>query len=244
MIVVEGLRGQFGCPICYLLLKDPVTTVCGHTFCRSCISKCSECPLCKKSIDNSTHSTTFLLSNVIEGLSLFCPSHFDENTTPCEAKDLKPSTIESHVRSCEKIPLKCLCGKIILRKDFLNVEYQCNCPYVRCTLCSQPQQERTYSLHMDTCKHASVKCEVCGENYVPKDKPKHESEECYVLCPFHEMGCNQKKILAKKYEQHLEESKDAHFVMLSKVQYKLFYHKLMKQIENTGKRIQNPNTTE
>ncbi|KAE8262304.1 hypothetical protein A4X09_0g7489, partial [Tilletia walkeri] len=39
------------CQLCYLLLYEPVTTPCGHTFCRSCFARnldhSDRCPLCK-----------------------------------------------------------------------------------------------------------------------------------------------------------------------------------------------------
>ncbi|KAK2860280.1 hypothetical protein Q7C36_004446 [Tachysurus vachellii] len=42
------------CPICVDVFTDPVTTPCGHNFCKSCLTQCwdksqhSHCPLCKE----------------------------------------------------------------------------------------------------------------------------------------------------------------------------------------------------
>ncbi|MCJ8740404.1 hypothetical protein PDJAM_G00058640 [Pangasius djambal] len=50
-------QGQFNCPVCLILLKDPVTTPCGHNFCKVCINGCWDqedlkgvysCPQCRK----------------------------------------------------------------------------------------------------------------------------------------------------------------------------------------------------
>ncbi len=68
-----------------------------------------------------------------------------------------------------------------------------------------------------------------------KDKVKHESDECYVYCPFHIVGCKQKTIKAKEYDQHLKDAMDAHLVLILKVQHKDIYDKMMEQTENTGK---------
>uniref|UniRef100_A0A8C8ZV50 RING-type domain-containing protein n=1 Tax=Prolemur simus TaxID=1328070 RepID=A0A8C8ZV50_PROSS len=47
------LQAETSCPICLDYLRDPVTTDCGHNFCRSCIHQCWEdlqdvfpCPVC------------------------------------------------------------------------------------------------------------------------------------------------------------------------------------------------------
>jgi hypothetical protein len=49
----------FDCPICFDLLFDPVTSLCGHSFCRQCLSRAIDhnpcCPVCRSPI--SQYST-------------------------------------------------------------------------------------------------------------------------------------------------------------------------------------------
>lgn len=59
--VGEGIKKKFGevedfeCKLCYSLLFQPITTICGHTFCRECLERCLdhrvECPCCRTSLD-------------------------------------------------------------------------------------------------------------------------------------------------------------------------------------------------
>ena len=46
---------DFECKLCYNLLFQPITTVCGHTFCRECLERCldhrAECPCCRTPLD-------------------------------------------------------------------------------------------------------------------------------------------------------------------------------------------------
>ena len=50
LLVVEDLE----CSLCYRLFHQPVTTPCGHTFCRQCLDRCMDhhtsCPMCKSSL--------------------------------------------------------------------------------------------------------------------------------------------------------------------------------------------------
>ena len=59
--VGEEIKEKFGevedfeCKLCYSLLFQPITTTCGHTFCRECLERCLdhrvECPCCRTALD-------------------------------------------------------------------------------------------------------------------------------------------------------------------------------------------------
>ncbi|KAJ5666942.1 hypothetical protein N7462_011351 [Penicillium macrosclerotiorum] len=50
----DRLRGELDCQVCYALILDPLTTPCGHTFCRKCIARVLDhtdlCPICRRKV--------------------------------------------------------------------------------------------------------------------------------------------------------------------------------------------------
>lgn len=50
--IKESTRTEMDCQVCYALFLDPLTTTCGHTFCRSCLHRILDhsdlCPLCRR----------------------------------------------------------------------------------------------------------------------------------------------------------------------------------------------------
>ena len=50
-VFVVELSGRFKCPICQLALEEPQLTICGHNFCKRCLTEClrrvSSCPVCR-----------------------------------------------------------------------------------------------------------------------------------------------------------------------------------------------------
>ncbi|KAK3192250.1 hypothetical protein K4F52_001880 [Lecanicillium sp. MT-2017a] len=54
----QATRPELDCQVCYALFYDPLTTGCGHTFCRSCLhrildhSRC--CPICRRPLSISS----------------------------------------------------------------------------------------------------------------------------------------------------------------------------------------------
>ena len=52
--VKEAVRGEMDCQVCYAILYDPVTTPCGHTFCRFCLQRVIDharyCPVCRREL--------------------------------------------------------------------------------------------------------------------------------------------------------------------------------------------------
>ncbi|XP_034470875.1 E3 ubiquitin-protein ligase TRIM39-like [Hippoglossus hippoglossus] len=63
------LEKQLTCSICMDVFQDPVTTACGHTFCKRCLDincqyRYSECPLCRSLLSN-TAAVNIVLRDII-----------------------------------------------------------------------------------------------------------------------------------------------------------------------------------
>uniref|UniRef100_UPI00398F8BB2 LON peptidase N-terminal domain and RING finger protein 1 isoform X2 n=1 Tax=Pristiophorus japonicus TaxID=55135 RepID=UPI00398F8BB2 len=64
---------DFECSLCMRLFLEPITTPCGHTFCKGCLERSLDhsplCPLCKDSLkeylENRKYAVTYLLEEVI-----------------------------------------------------------------------------------------------------------------------------------------------------------------------------------
>lgn len=53
-MVKDSVRSELDCNLCYSLFLDPLTTGCGHTFCRPCLIRAFDhsrlCPVCRKQL--------------------------------------------------------------------------------------------------------------------------------------------------------------------------------------------------
>nr|XP_057921418.1 LON peptidase N-terminal domain and ring finger 1, like [Doryrhamphus excisus] len=60
------------CALCMRLLYEPVTTPCGHTFCKNCLERCldhmPQCPLCKESLKEYLASRKYMVTSVLDVL--------------------------------------------------------------------------------------------------------------------------------------------------------------------------------
>ena len=74
----EAIKVELECQVCYSLMLDPLTTSCGHTFCRQCVARVldhsSLCPACRRVVLLSpgvqTEPSNKTISDTIMGL---CP---------------------------------------------------------------------------------------------------------------------------------------------------------------------------
>lgn len=63
------LEEFFTCPICIEVINNPITTTCGHNYCKSCINlNLRNCPICKAEMNFLQLSINFQLKNLIESL--------------------------------------------------------------------------------------------------------------------------------------------------------------------------------
>ncbi|XP_061743785.1 LON peptidase N-terminal domain and ring finger 1, like [Nerophis ophidion] len=63
---------DFECSLCMRLLYEPVTTPCGHTFCKTCLERCldhtPQCPLCKESLKEYLACRKYTVTRVLDVL--------------------------------------------------------------------------------------------------------------------------------------------------------------------------------
>ncbi|CAH2300239.1 LON peptidase N-terminal domain and RING finger 1 [Pelobates cultripes] len=65
---------DFECSLCMRLFYEPVTTPCGHTFCKKCLERCLDhtphCPLCKETLteylSGRNYNVTYLVEDLIK----------------------------------------------------------------------------------------------------------------------------------------------------------------------------------
>ncbi|KAM7269451.1 hypothetical protein ACFE04_024948 [Oxalis oulophora] len=104
---------DFDCTLCLKLLYEPVTTPCGHTFCRSCLfqtmDRGNKCPLCRTVLFISPRACNIsvTLNNIIE-------KNFPEEFAARKAEhesltnlgvDLIPLFVMDVIIPCQKFPL-------------------------------------------------------------------------------------------------------------------------------------------
>ncbi|XP_027864754.1 LON peptidase N-terminal domain and RING finger protein 1 [Xiphophorus couchianus] len=93
---------DFECPLCIRLFFEPVTTPCGHTFCKNCIERSLDhnvrCPLCKQPLQeylkNRKYNPTTLLQEIMEQLF---PSQLADRKTVHDAEMAELSNLTKDI---------------------------------------------------------------------------------------------------------------------------------------------------
>ncbi|KAL2077566.1 hypothetical protein ACEWY4_027070 [Coilia grayii] len=93
---------DFECPLCIRLFYEPVTTPCGHTFCKNCIERSLDhnlrCPLCKQPLQeylrNRKYNPTVLLQDI---MSRLFPSQLAERKQVHDTEMAELSNLTSSV---------------------------------------------------------------------------------------------------------------------------------------------------
>ncbi|XP_063776941.1 LON peptidase N-terminal domain and RING finger protein 1 isoform X2 [Pseudophryne corroboree] len=98
--LIDG--SDFECSLCMRLFYEPVTTPCGHTFCKKCLERCldhtPQCPLCKQSLTeylaHRIYNVTYLLEELI---NQYLPEELSERKRLHEEETFELSNLTKNV---------------------------------------------------------------------------------------------------------------------------------------------------
>ncbi|XP_003221629.2 LON peptidase N-terminal domain and RING finger protein 1 [Anolis carolinensis] len=95
---------DFECSLCMRLFLHPVTTPCGHTFCRNCLERCldyaPQCPLCKESLKEYLASRKYSITQLLEELIMkYMPAEL------IERKRIHDEEISEHASLIKNVPI-------------------------------------------------------------------------------------------------------------------------------------------
>ncbi|XP_068656922.1 uncharacterized protein [Aristolochia californica] len=104
---------DFECTLCLKLLYEPVTTPCGHSFCRACLFQSmdhgNKCPMCRTVLFVSprTSCISVTLNNIIQKNfpDEYAERKLEHESLTCIAVDLMPLFVMDVVLPCQKLSL-------------------------------------------------------------------------------------------------------------------------------------------
>jgi len=100
---LNPLDSRYECPICLLCQRDPVQTVCGHRFCKSCIAtwltEGKTCPDDNTQLNENDIFPDAIASREISQLDIKC-TNYDKG---CQ-ETLTIAKLEEHLRNCQFQP--------------------------------------------------------------------------------------------------------------------------------------------
>ncbi|XP_016389275.1 E3 ubiquitin/ISG15 ligase TRIM25-like [Sinocyclocheilus rhinocerous] len=169
-------QSPFTCPICLHLLKSPVTTACGHSFCMDCLNECWDrddqkgvysCPQCRQTFSpRPALSRSTVLAEVVERMKREAPETETASTVPSFAVsgdvvcDVCTKTKTKAIKSC----LTCLasyCESHIKAHKSPALKWHKlvnTSPHLMDQICSQHHKP----LELYCCQHQQLICVQCA----------------------------------------------------------------------------------
>lgn len=195
------------CPICQQPFIDPLTTICGHTFCKECIHECfkmakdgsaSRCPLDRTPLDasnpNELFPTPLIITNLIDDLKVYCLNH----ELGCEWSGSRWELEHHLVVDCDNSGVPCngtrddgKCQQIVERR---HVSEGCCHRLFTCQFCKHQVCKITENEHLSNeCLFNYQTCDLCLNDCIPKKNLDKHRDNCshvgHLICQGRELGC-------------------------------------------------------
>ncbi|KAK6204573.1 uncharacterized protein RJT21DRAFT_117012 [Scheffersomyces amazonensis] len=216
------------CPICQEPFIEPLTTICGHTFCKECIFECFKmsknnnngnsndhssgcCPLDRTPIDsangNDLFPTPLLIINLIDDLKVYCMNH----ERGCEWIGSRWE-LEHHVSiDCGYTGVVCngrrfkkkLQEEVDENEHVEEEDYKVDEKQEETERCNLLVERRYLSEDSEECIHKIFECKFCNSKITKITEDQHLKEEClfnYQTCEL----CLNDLIPLKNLKKHEE----------------------------------------
>ena len=218
------LSERFMCPICQLALEEPLLTICGHNFCKSCLSEClgqvPSCPVCREELKASSEYLfpNKALKREILDLKIKC----NQLKKGCEwVGELREK--EDHDKQCEYVGEVCAnkCGEQVMRKAVRNhLEKLCPRRKTSCEYCCSTMEWKELQDHYKKCPKYPVKCTYnCGETVARYEMTAHVGNQgtcpnSLIDCKFKNIGCSFKG-KRRELSVHIKDDAESHFSLMA-----------------------------
>lgn len=212
---------KYDCPICLLILRDPVQTPCGHRFCHKCIYRWlsesgeNRCPVDNTSVIREQLFPDNFAKREILNLQVKCPKSKEGCGTVEVLKQLS-----KHLEVCGYVPIPCPneCSDILLRRDLpQHLSQACTKRNIVCCKCGEQVVAEKEQEHLAIlCPMVKVSCRYCGYELLREQIKNHEEIDCSkapVACQYKPMGCS--VVLERcEMQHHIHESTQYHMNLM------------------------------
>lgn len=215
----QPIAKQFICCLCKGVSVQISFDICGHFFCNNCLTKHFEvsnlCPKTKCEVSAKTISYSMGISEVINGLRLFCRNR----SKGCNWEGYSKDFINHIENGCPKEPIKCTnegCDCKVIREDSQAHYEVCEYRVVLCQQCNTEMKAKQLPAHLEVCPKYLVECpNACGTKLVREMLQKHIENECVnveILCPYRKYCHSEKPFLRKELDKHLSSNNHLNYL--------------------------------
>jgi len=179
----DEIPNELLCCICACPFIHPlVHSKCGNTFCKKCIDRLADCPICRSRIIGCVTEAPKMVHSLLDKLKVVCPSCGNE---------VGRGVLSDHMGKC---PVLCPhgCGVKIIPRNLSAHDSECGEKIIACSAqrigCQTKIKKNLLELHESTCKLAII------QPYFEENQQLHTEKKILLD--------NNKKLLEEKQKLH------------------------------------------